>query len=103
MYGSVRCCVGLVLSLTKDDVAGRAAVNRVLVGRLHGVVRPFILRRLKKEVEKEMPGKFEHVVRCRSVWLSLSAASLSLSLAPSLPLSPVGSLSLSLYVFVRSA
>ena len=29
------------------------------------VLRPFLLRRLKNEVEKQMPQKFEHVVMCR--------------------------------------
>ena len=29
------------------------------------VLRPFLLRRLKSEVEKQMPKKYEHVVRCR--------------------------------------
>ena len=33
--------------------------------RLHGVLRPFLLRRLKCDVEKQMPKKHEHVVRCR--------------------------------------
>ncbi len=33
--------------------------------RLHSVLRPFLLRRLKSEVEKQMPGKHEHIVRCR--------------------------------------
>jgi len=46
-------------------VEGDASVNRDLVGRLHGVLRPFLLRRLKSEVEKKLPGKHEHVVRCR--------------------------------------
>ena len=36
-----------------------------LVDRLHSVLRPFLLRRLKSEVEKQMPGKHEHVIRCR--------------------------------------
>ena len=36
-----------------------------LVERLHGVLRPFLLRRLKRDVEKQLPGKHEHVVRCR--------------------------------------
>lgn len=40
-------------------------VNRELVDRLHNVLRPFLLRRLKKDVEKQLPGKFEHVIRCR--------------------------------------
>lgn len=29
------------------------------------VLRPFILRRLKCEVEQQMPKKYEHVVMCR--------------------------------------
>lgn len=40
-------------------------VNKELVDRLHNVLRPFLLRRLKKDVEKQLPGKFEHVIRCR--------------------------------------
>lgn len=35
------------------------------VQRLHQVLRPYILRRLKKDVEKQMPGKYEHIVYCR--------------------------------------
>ncbi|WVR06838.1 hypothetical protein IAU60_003874 [Kwoniella sp. DSM 27419] len=35
------------------------------VAKLHTLLRPFILRRLKAEVEKQLPGKFEHVVYCR--------------------------------------
>ena len=32
--------------------------------RLHKVLRPFILRRLKSEVEKQLPKKYEHLVKC---------------------------------------
>jgi helicase SWR1 len=35
------------------------------VNKLHTLLRPFILRRLKADVEKQLPGKFEHVVYCR--------------------------------------
>ena len=35
------------------------------VSKLHTLLRPFILRRLKSEVETQLPGKFEHVVYCR--------------------------------------
>ncbi|KAH8739550.1 Swr1p like SWI/SNF2 family Atpase [Cryptosporidium ryanae] len=35
-----------------------------LLSRLHSVLRPFLLRRLKIDVEKEMPSKIEHVIRC---------------------------------------
>ena len=46
-------------------VEGSAEYNRAIVDRLHAVLRPFLLRRLKKDVEKQLPGKHEHVVRCR--------------------------------------
>ncbi|KAF3002541.1 swr1 complex component [Curvularia kusanoi] len=36
-----------------------------IVSRLHEVLRPYLLRRLKSEVEKQMPGKYEHVVYCK--------------------------------------
>jgi helicase SWR1 len=36
-----------------------------IVKRLHEVLRPYLLRRLKSEVEKQMPGKYEHVVYCK--------------------------------------
>lgn len=35
------------------------------VEKLHKVIRPFLLRRLKKDVEKQMPLKYEHVELCR--------------------------------------
>lgn len=28
------------------------------------VLRPFLLRRLKKEVETQLPDKVEHIIRC---------------------------------------
>lgn len=39
--------------------------TRNTVARLHQVLRPYLLRRLKKDVEKQMPGKYEHIVYCR--------------------------------------
>jgi len=33
------------------------------VERLHSVLRPFLLRRLKCDVEKQLPQKKEHVIR----------------------------------------
>lgn len=38
---------------------------KAIVVKLHGVLRPYLLRRLKADVEKQMPGKYEHVVYCR--------------------------------------
>ena len=34
------------------------------VTKLHTVLRPYLLRRLKRDVEKELPSKFEHLVMC---------------------------------------
>jgi helicase SWR1 len=34
------------------------------VTKLHTVLRPYLLRRLKRDVEKELPSKFEHLVLC---------------------------------------
>uniref|UniRef100_A0A8R1HSQ0 Uncharacterized protein n=1 Tax=Caenorhabditis japonica TaxID=281687 RepID=A0A8R1HSQ0_CAEJA len=43
---------------------GSMEFNAPLIQRLHKVLRPFILRRLKKEVEKQLPEKTEHVINC---------------------------------------
>ncbi len=52
---SIRCAASLV---PLDAVQG-------LVERLHSVLRPFLLRRLKRDVEKQLPGKHEHIIKCR--------------------------------------
>ncbi|MCJ1374052.1 swr1 complex component [Loxospora ochrophaea] len=44
---------------TMDDEA------KALVKRLHELLRPYLLRRLKADVEKQMPAKYEHVVYCK--------------------------------------
>lgn len=36
----------------------------LVIRRLHKVLRPFLLRRLKKDVEKDLPDKVEKVVKC---------------------------------------
>ncbi|GAQ84884.1 putative SNF2 family N-terminal domain containing protein [Klebsormidium nitens] len=46
-------------------VEGAEQINKELVERLHSILRPFLLRRLKQDVEKQLPGKFEHVIKCR--------------------------------------
>ena len=38
--------------------------NQQRVSKLHTVLRPYLLRRLKKDVERELPSKFEHLVLC---------------------------------------
>ncbi|XP_030066671.1 helicase SRCAP, partial [Microcaecilia unicolor] len=46
-------------------IEGSQEYNESLVKRLHKVLRPFLLRRVKVDVEKQMPKKYEHVIRCR--------------------------------------
>uniref|UniRef100_A0A183BRV5 Helicase domino n=2 Tax=Globodera pallida TaxID=36090 RepID=A0A183BRV5_GLOPA len=45
-------------------VEGTAEVDQALVQRLHKILRPFILRRLKAEVEKQLPTKTEKIIPC---------------------------------------
>ena len=45
-------------------IEGNSSRNDDLITRLHGIIRPFVLRRLKKDVETQMPGKYEHIVKC---------------------------------------
>jgi len=47
---------------------GREAMDeegKLNVEQLHKILRPHLLRRLKADVEKQMPKKFEHIVPCR--------------------------------------
>lgn len=36
----------------------------LIIRRLHKVLRPFLLRRLKKEVENQLPDKVEYIIKC---------------------------------------
>lgn len=38
---------------------------KAIIAKLHKVLRPYLLRRLKADVEKQMPAKYEHVEFCR--------------------------------------
>ncbi|KAF2839252.1 hypothetical protein M501DRAFT_915069, partial [Patellaria atrata CBS 101060] len=47
---------------------GRQALDaqaQKIVNELHEILRPYLLRRLKADVEKQMPAKYEHIVYCR--------------------------------------
>jgi len=44
------------LDLTEEE-------QLLLINRLHQVLRPFLLRRVRKEVEKELPDKIEIVIK----------------------------------------
>ena len=47
-----------------EQVEGGPAMDPHLIARLHTVLRPFMLRRLKADVAKQLPGKHEHIIRC---------------------------------------
>lgn len=39
--------------------------SRSIISKLHKILRPYLLRRLKADVEKQLPAKYEHVEYCR--------------------------------------
>ncbi|KAI8817602.1 P-loop containing nucleoside triphosphate hydrolase protein [Fimicolochytrium jonesii] len=65
--GSVSSLIGDGSGMPNDALTTDSADadTRESVARLHAVLRPYILRRLKADVEKQMPAKYEHVVTCR--------------------------------------
>ncbi|CAG0919105.1 unnamed protein product [Notodromas monacha] len=44
----------------------------LIIRRLHKVLRPFLLRRLKKEVESQLPDKVEYIIKCEMSGLQLA-------------------------------
>lgn len=51
-------------ALTGEKVELNEEETILIIRRLHKVLRPFLLRRLKKEVESQLPEKLEYVVKC---------------------------------------
>ena len=51
-----------ILESGRDQMDDEA---RAIITKLHKVLRPYLLRRLKADVEKQMPAKYEHVEFCR--------------------------------------
>ncbi|OBZ86833.1 Chromatin structure-remodeling complex subunit snf21, partial [Choanephora cucurbitarum] len=49
----------------QDKVELNEEEQLLIIKRLHKVLRPFLLRRLKKDVESELPDKIETVVKCK--------------------------------------
>lgn len=47
---------------SRQTLSGEA---QKIVNKLHHSLRPYLLRRLKAHVEKQLPGKYEHTVICR--------------------------------------
>ncbi|KAI7907267.1 SNF2 family N-terminal domain-containing protein [Cokeromyces recurvatus] len=52
-----------------QGVADKIGLNEeeqlLIIKRLHKVLRPFLLRRLKRDVEAELPDKVERVIKCK--------------------------------------
>lgn len=49
----------------EDAGSSNTQAGERLVERLHGVLRPFLLRRMKMDVEKQLPRKYDHVLYCK--------------------------------------
>ncbi|KAI8141373.1 SNF2 family N-terminal domain-containing protein [Fennellomyces sp. T-0311] len=49
----------------QDKVELNEEEQLLIIKRLHKVLRPFLLRRLKKDVESELPDKVERVIKCK--------------------------------------
>ncbi|EPB88712.1 hypothetical protein HMPREF1544_04471 [Mucor circinelloides 1006PhL] len=55
----------------QDKVNLNEEEQLLIIKRLHKVLRPFLLRRLKSDVESELPDKVEKVIKCRLSSLQL--------------------------------
>ncbi|RUS34814.1 hypothetical protein BC938DRAFT_478366 [Jimgerdemannia flammicorona] len=49
----------------QDKIELNEEEQLLIIKRLHKVLRPFLLRRLKKDVESELPDKVEKIVKCK--------------------------------------
>ncbi|CAI2167553.1 2721_t:CDS:10 [Funneliformis geosporum] len=49
----------------QDKIALNEEESLLIIRRLHKVLRPFLLRRLKKDVESELPDKIETVIKVK--------------------------------------
>ena len=49
----------------QDKIEINEEEQLLIIRRLHKVLRPFLLRRLKKDVEADLPDKVEHIVYCK--------------------------------------
>lgn len=54
--------VNEIFTDSRQSLSGEA---QKIVNKLHHSLRPYLLRRLKAHVEKQLPGKYEHTVLCR--------------------------------------
>ncbi|RHZ75782.1 hypothetical protein Glove_209g141 [Diversispora epigaea] len=50
----------------QDKIALNEEETLLIIRRLHKVLRPFLLRRLKKDVESQLPDKVERIIKVKS-------------------------------------
>jgi ATP-dependent helicase STH1/SNF2 len=63
---------GGAVDATGLSVGLNAEEKLVIINRLHAILRPFLLRRLKSQVLSQLPQKVEYVLRCElSAWQRL--------------------------------
>mgnify|MGYP000886441974 FL=1 len=65
---------GLAVNKVTNDKEGQLNEEEqlLIINRLHQVLRPFLLRRVKKEVESEIPNKVEYIIKIElSAWQKL--------------------------------
>jgi ATP-dependent helicase STH1/SNF2 len=55
----------------QDKIGLNEEESLLVIRRLHKVLRPFLLRRLKKDVEADLPDKVERIIRCKMSALQL--------------------------------
>ena len=51
-------------AVTGEKVELNEEETILIIRRLHKVLRPFLLRRLKKDVESQLPDKVEYIIKC---------------------------------------
>lgn len=49
----------------QDKIELNEEESLLVIRRLHKVLRPFLLRRLKKDVETDLPDKVERIIKCK--------------------------------------
>jgi len=49
---------------TNASINQQKGLNLEVIQNLQSILRPFILRRMKKDVEKQLPEKVEHIIVC---------------------------------------
>ncbi|CAO3618792.1 unnamed protein product [Cunninghamella blakesleeana] len=53
------------VDLMIEGQEGMTEESRNAIQKLHTVLRPYLLRRLKLDVEQQMPAKYEHIMYCK--------------------------------------